>query len=180
MSDSASVRPPARRHVGASAIAAGVVLAVFLVVAVLNGVEGVVYTQGRTMQSLDGFDYAAVALPVTVEYSLWRAVPLAIGVFLSFWLIAPVRPGIRLVTAVLRSLVAAVVGVVLVAATALARSIADNQLALDPGPGAAADDRVYVLIAASTVHETWMVFVDSFPLVIAVGLVTWAALGRSQ
>lgn len=177
MSDHPPVRR-ARRHPAAAAIAAGVVLVVFVVISVIDGVEGVVYTQGRTMQSLDGFEYAAVALPATIEYVLRRAVPLAIGVFLSFWLIAPVRPELRLVSVVLRSLVAAVVGAVLVAGTTLVRLIADNQSSLDPGPGVAVDDRVYLLIAGSTAHETWSVFVDTFPLVIAVGLATWAALGR--
>jgi hypothetical protein len=179
MSDSASAPRP-RRHPAAAAIAAGVVFIVFVVVRVIDGVEGVVYTQGVTMQSLDGFEYAGVALPATIEYVLWRAVPFALGVFLSFWLIAPVRPGLRLVSTVLRSLVAVVIGVVLLALTTVARSIADNQLALNPGPGAAVDDRVYLLIAGSTSHEAWTVFTDAFPLVIAVGLAMWAALGRRE
>lgn len=173
-------RPPRRRFPAQAATAAAVLLVVYVALSVVDGVEGVVYTQGVTMQSLDGFEYAGVAVGPTIEYALERGLPLALGVFLSFWVIAPLRPGLLIRSAVLRSVVAALVGVLLVAVTTLVRSVLDNQLGLNPGQGADVDERLYLLIAGGTAHEAWTVFADGVALVIAVGLGTWIAIERRE
>ncbi|GAB2449890.1 hypothetical protein HD599_002131 [Conyzicola lurida] len=163
---------PPSRHPGAAAAASLAVLVVAFVLSVLDGVVGVVYTQGQTLESLDGFDYALPALGWAVPYALWQLVPLTAGVFLSFWLILPIRPRHRVGQVVLRAFVALVIGVVVAGIVAAARLLATD-LPVNPSSG---DGRYYVLVVGTLAHSAWQVFSDTLGLVVAAGLAMWGWL----
>lgn len=161
-----------RRHPGAAAAASAALLVASLVLAIAGGVVGVVYTQGQTLGSLDGFDYALPALGFAVPYSLGRLVPLAVGVFLSFWLLLPLRPEQRLGGAIARIVAAALIGLLLAVAIDAVRMLAIDA----PVAPADGDNRYYILILGTLAHNAWTLFADTVGLVLAAGLAMWGGL----
>ena len=168
--------PTRSRHAGAAAVAAATLLIVAFVISVIDGVVGVVYTQGQTLKSLDGFDYAMPALGVAVPYALWQLVPLAAGVFLSFWLILPIRPRQRVGGVVLRAIVAVLVGLVIAVAVEAVRLTASD-LPVNPyTQTGVVDNRYYILVVGGLAHDAWQLFAGTFGLVMAAGLAMWGWL----
>jgi hypothetical protein len=163
------------RHPGAAAVSSGVLLLALFAIAVADGVIGVVYTQGRTLESLDGFEYALPALGAVLPFALWQTVPLAAGVFLSFWLVLPVRPQQRLGGVLLRSAVALLVGLALAIALEAVRLTASD-LPVNPTQGGAVDNRYYILVLGGLAHDAWQLFAGSLGLVLAAGLAMWGWL----
>jgi hypothetical protein len=167
--------PSRGRHPVAAGVATLVFLVVAFVLAVLDGVAGVVYTQGQTLKSLDGFDYALPALGRAVPYALWQLVPMAVGLLLSFWLILPIRPQQRVGGAVVRALVALLVGLLIAALIAAARLLASD-LPVQPSQTDPADNRYYILVLGSLANSVWQLFSGTFGLVVATGLALWGWL----
>lgn len=168
--------PDTARHPAAAAVATLVFFVVALVVTVLDGVSGVVYTQGQTLKSLDGFEYALPALGAALPFALWQLVPMAVGVFLSFWLVAPIRPGQRVGGVVLRTLVAVLVGLVLAVAVEAVRLTASD-LPVNPyTQGGAVDNRYYILVVGGLANDAWRLFAGTFAIVVAAGLALWGWL----
>jgi hypothetical protein len=172
-----SILPHARsRHPGAAAVASAALLLVAFLLAAADGVIGVVYTQGRTLESLDGFEYALPALGAIVPFALWQTVPLAAGVFLSFWLVLPVRPQQRLVGVLLRSVVALLIGLALATAVEAVRLTASD-LPVNPlTQSGAVDNRYYIFVLGGLAHDAWQLFVGTLGLVLASGLAVWGWL----
>lgn len=163
------------RHPAAVGVATLVYLVVAFVIAVLDGVAGVVYMQGQTLKSIDGFEYALPALGQAAPYALGQLVPMAAGVFLSFWLILPIRPQQRVGAVVLRALVAVLVGLLVATAIAAARLLASD-LPVAPSPTDPADNRYYILVLGTLANSVWQLFSASFGLVVATGLALWGWL----
>ena len=168
-----------KRHPEAAAIAAVSFLVVAVVVGVASGVIGVVYMQGQTLQSLDGFEYALPAFGQALPRILGMMLPVAVALFLSFWLIAPLRPELGLGAAIGRTLLALLIGLVLAVIIQAVMVIADNQLSLNPGPGQEVDDRIYLLIGGGLLNTTWTLFADTIGLALAAGLGAWGWLRRA-
>lgn len=169
-----------RRYPAVAAVAALSFFIVATVLGVAGGVVAVVYMQGQTLESLDGFDYAlpalGQALPNTVTYTL----PLAVGLFVSFWGIAPLRPGIGLAGAVGRTLVAMLVGLIIATVVYAAIIIGNNQSALNPPPGQEIDNRYILLVVAGIAQNAWTTFADTLGLALAAGLGAWGWLVRNR
>ncbi|WP_411700543.1 hypothetical protein [Conyzicola sp.] len=171
-----TILPHARSHYAAAAAVTAAILAlVAFVVAAADGVIGLVYTQGRTLESLDGFEYALPALGVTVPYVLWHVIPLAAGVFLSFWWVLPIRPQQRVGGVVLRSIVALVIGLAIAIAIEAVR-LTTSDLPVNPTQGGAVDNRYYILVLGGLANDAWNLFAGSFGLVVAAGLAMWGWL----
>ncbi|TBN56230.1 hypothetical protein EYE40_01805 [Glaciihabitans arcticus] len=166
----------AKRHPLPAAIAAGVFLVLATLVGVTSGVIGVVYMQGVTMQSLDGFEYALPAFGQALPHTLGLMVPVAIGLFLSLWLIAPLRFGMGLGAAIGRTFLALVVGLILSVLVQAFLVLGQNQLALNPGGGEQPDDRLYLLIGGGLLNTAWTLFADTLGLALAAGLGAWGWL----
>jgi hypothetical protein len=165
---------PATRHPKAAALGALSFLIVALFVTIASDVVGVVYTQGQTVESLAGFEYALPALGAAVPYELWRLIPMAAGVFLSFWLILPPQSGQRVAGVVARSLVAVAVGLVFAMAIAAVRLVSSD-LPVSPNAGGPTDNRYYLLVFGGLTNDAWQLFTQTFALVVAVGLAMWGA-----
>ena len=167
---------PARRHPQVAAVVAGAFFVIATVVGVASGVIGVVYTQGLTLRSLDGFEYALPAFGQALPHTLGMMLPLAIGLFLSFWLIAPLRARTGLGGAIGRSLIALLVGLALAVLVQAFLVLEQNQLALNPGGAEQPDDRLYLLIGGGLAHTAWTLFADTLGLALAAGLAGWGWL----
>ena len=163
-------------QVRAAAAAAGAFLVVALIVAVATDVVGVVYTQGQTLESVDGFEYTAPALGQALPYELWRLAPMAAGVFVSFWLTLPVRARHGVGTVIARSLVAVLVGLAVAVAVEAVRVVSGDlpvRPTLDDGT---VDNRYYMVVLGGLTDYAWRLFADTFALVVAVGLAAWGTL----
>jgi len=167
--------PSRTRHPMAAAVAALVFFVVAFVVSVVDGVAGVVYTQGQTLKSIDGFDYALPALGWAAPYALWQLVPMAAGVLLSFWLILPIRSGQGVGGVVLRTLGAVLLGLLFATAVAAVRLLSAD-LPVEPSQTDPADNRYYILVLGSLANTAWQLFAASFGLVVATGLALWGWL----
>jgi len=170
-----TITPTRARHPLAAIVATLVFLVVAFVVAVLDGVAGVVYTQGQTLKSIDGFEYALPALGWAVPYALWQLLPLAVGVLLSFWLILPIRPQQRVGGVVVRALAALLLGLVIAAAVFTVRLLASD-LPVQPSQTDPDDNRYYILVLGSLANSVWQLFSDTLGLVVATGLALWGWL----
>lgn len=163
------------RYPAAAAVAVLMFLVVAFVIAVLDGVVGVVYTQGQTLRSTAGFEYALPALGQALPYALWQLVPMAVGVFVSVWLLLPVRPEQRVGGVVGRALVAVLVGLVVATAIAAARLLATD-LPVSPKQGGADDNRYYILVLGTLANSAWQLFSATIGLVVATALALWGWL----
>ena len=107
-----------RRGILAAASAALIVLGVQVIQQVLTSIlySGVMIAQGSTPEGL----FAAVWGIV------FGSLPFVVGLFLSLWLLAPVAAELRLAHVITRSLLAAVVGAVLVFAVSATGSLFSN------------------------------------------------------
>ena len=170
-----TITPTRRRHPGTAIIATLVFLVVAFVIAVADGVAGVVYTQGQTLKSIDGFEYALPALGSAMPYALWQLVPMAVGVFASFWLILPIRRHQGVGGVVLRGLVAVLVGVLIATVVAAVRLLASD-LPVEPSPTDPDDNRYYLLVIGTLANSAWQLFADTVGLVIAAALAMWGWL----
>ncbi|GAB3605840.1 hypothetical protein GCM10027413_12490 [Conyzicola nivalis] len=171
-----SILPRARRgYPGVAGVTGAVFLLVVFVVAVIDGVVGIVYTQGRTLESLAGFEYALPALGAVVPFALWQVVPLAVGVFLSFWLVLPIRPHQRVGGVVLRSIVALLIGLVIAVAVEAVR-LTTSDLPVNPTQSGAVDNRYYILVLGGLANDAWQLFASSLGLALAAGLAMWGWL----
>jgi len=167
------------RHPKAAGIASASVFVAGIALAAVGTLEGVLYTQAQVMRSPDVIDYLGPAFVEGLRLAFAQFVPIAVGVFVSLWGIAPIRGTERLGGAILRSLLAVVIAVVLASLIAAIRIVADNQLSLNPGPGVEVDSRIYVLIAGSVVHSVWVAIAASAGLILAAGLGMWGWLRNS-
>jgi hypothetical protein len=147
--------------------------------AAVGTLEAVLYMQAQTLQSPDVFDYASPAFGEGLRQAFAQYVPIAIGVFASLWGIAPIRGTERLAGAILKSVVALAVAVVLATIVAGIRIVADNQLALNPPEGVPVDSRIYVLIAGSIANSAWVALSASAGFILAAGLGMWGWLRHS-
>jgi len=170
-----TITPTRKRHPGVAIIATLIFLVVAFVIAVADGVAGVVYTQGQTLKSLDGFEYALPALGSAIPFALWQLVPMAVGVFASFWLILPIRRQNRVGGVVVRGLVAVLVGLLIAAVVTTVRLLALD-LPVQPSQTDPTDNRYYVLVIGSLANAMWQLFSSSVGLVIAAALAMWGWL----
>jgi hypothetical protein len=167
------VIPDRARHPRAAALAALAFGFVAFVVSVAEGVIGVVYTQGSTLESLDGFDYAGPAFQSIVPYAAGRILPMAVGVYLSFWLAAPLRPLQAVSHVIVRTLVALAIGLAISIGFEAVRLLTSDSPVNPFTQGGQTDNRYYILVAGGLAHDAWRLFVDTFAIVVAVGLATW-------
>jgi len=164
------------RYPGASAVAAAAFLLVAFVVSALDGVVGVVYTQGQTLESLAGFDYFLPALGFAVPFALSQLVPMAVGVFVSFWLVLPIRPEQGVGAVVLRALAALLLGLVISIGVEAVR-LTTSDLPVNPyTQGGAVDNRYYILVVGGLAHDAWQLFSSTYAVVISAGLALWGWL----
>lgn len=170
-----TITPTRRRHPGVAIIATLIFLVVAFVIAVADGVAGVVYTQGQTLKSLDGFEYALPALGSAIPFALWQLVPMAVGVFASFWLILPIRRQNRVGGVILRGLIAVLVGLLIADVVTTVRLLGLD-LPVQPSQTDPTDNRYYILVIGSLANAMWQLFSSSVGLVIASALAMWGWL----
>jgi hypothetical protein len=97
-----------RRGVLTAAIVAGGIFALVLVQTALRSVASYLSSAGNGYESGPGAYALSAAYSVVLAY-----LPFAIGIFLSFWQLAPITGGLRLAHVVTRSLLASLMGGVL-------------------------------------------------------------------
>jgi hypothetical protein len=170
-----TIPPTPTRYPVASALSVLVFVLVAFAVSVIDGVAGVVYTQGQTLQSLDGFDYALPALGWAVPYALWQLLPMGFGLLLSFWLILPIRPQQRVGAVVVRALGALVIGLLLAIAVAAVRLLTSD-LGIQPSQTDPTDNRYAILVLGSLANTAWQLFAATLGLGVATALALWGWL----